>query len=172
MLVESIICPPTPSYPYHIAAKRYFVHKDRGSVAQQYECQDEDLTLVFFHSMSFPKEMWEPTIEDIFQRHDRPGTRIREAYAIDCPNHGMAAALNDGLLGECAGMVKSNISLHSNCHFRNIIPHHGVSPPAGTKLFATCVMQFLLNGPTLSTPVDFSKRNLVGIGHSFGGVSV
>jgi hypothetical protein len=43
---------------------------------------------------------------------------------------------------------------------------------AGTKLFAECAMQFLLNGPSLSTPVDFSKRNLVGIGHSIGGVAV
>jgi len=32
-------------------------------------------------------------------------------------------------------------------------------------------MQFLLSGPTHSTPVDFSNRNLVGIGHSLGGVS-
>jgi hypothetical protein len=106
MLVESIICRPTPSYPYHIAAKRYFVHHDKGSVEQLYDEHNTDLTLVFLHSMGFPKEMWEPIIEDLLQGHDRWGTRIREAYAIDCPNHGMAAVLNDGLLGDYAGMVK------------------------------------------------------------------
>ena len=38
-------------------------------------------------------------------------------------------------------------------------------------MFAECAMRFLLSGLTHSTPVDFSKRNLVGIGHSLGGVS-
>lgn len=39
-------------------------------------------------------------------------------------------------------------------------------------MFAECAMQFLLSGPTHSTPVDFSERNLVGIGHSVGGIAV
>lgn len=38
-------------------------------------------------------------------------------------------------------------------------------------MFAECAMQFLLSGPAHSTPVDFSKRTLVGVGHSLGGVS-
>lgn len=145
MLVEPIICSPTPSYPYHISAKRYFVPHGRGTVEQRCGGHDNDLTLIFLHGTSFPKEVWEPTIENLLHEHNPWGTRIREAYAIDCPNHGVAAVLNDGLLSDCA---------------------------AGTKLFAECAMQFLLNGPTLSTPVDFSKRNLVGIGHSIGGVAV
>jgi len=103
------------------------------------------LTLIFLHSTSFPKEIWEPTIEDLLRGQNRRKPRIREAYAIDCPNHGVAAVLNDGLLSDCA---------------------------VGSKLFAECAMQFLLSGPTHSTPVDFSKRNLVGIGHSVGGIAV
>lgn len=108
MLVESIICPPTPSYPYHIAAKRYSAHHDYGTIHQGSGGFDKDLTLVFLHSTSFPKEIWEPTIEDLlqFDGRNRWGTRVREAYAIDCPNHGMAAVLNDGLLGDYAGMMK------------------------------------------------------------------
>lgn len=162
MLVESIICRPTSSYPYHIAAKRYFMHSDGEPVEQPYDEHDEDLTLVFLHSTGFPKEMWEPTIEDLLAGCNRSGTKIREAYAIDCPNHGEAAVLNDGLLGDYEGMMKS--SSVSAATLRTSL--------AGTKLFAECATQFLLSGPTFHTPVDFSKRNLVGIGHSVGGVSV
>jgi hypothetical protein len=110
MLVESIICSPTPSYPYHIAAKRYFVDHDIGSTMEQrYDGSDKDLTLIFLHSTSFPKEIWEPTIEGLLEGRDRWRTRIREAYAIDCPNHGVAAVLNDGLLGNYAGMTESRV---------------------------------------------------------------
>ena len=77
---------------------------------QLYDGQEKDLTLVFLHSTGFPKEMWEPIIEELFGGHNGLGTRIREAYAIDCPNHGMAAVLNDGLLSTRAGMTKSSVS--------------------------------------------------------------
>jgi pimeloyl-ACP methyl ester carboxylesterase len=111
MLIESIICSLTPSYPYHIAAKRYSVHRDRDTVKRLYDGHDKGPTLVFLHSTSFPKEMWEPTIEGLLRGDSRRGTRIREAYAIDYPNHGEVAVLNDGLLGsDCAGMVESSIS--------------------------------------------------------------
>ena len=126
MLVESIICSPTPSYPYHIAAKRYFVHHERGPVEQRCDGYDKDLTLIFLHSTSFPKEIWEPTIEDLLHEHNLWGTRIREAYAIDCPNHGVAAVLNDGLLGDCAGMVKSLRANRANSHIDIIVLDHGV----------------------------------------------
>ena len=76
--------------------------------------------------------------------------------------------LNDGLLGDSARMMKFRISLYQI----STIPDHGVFLAAATKLFAECAMQFLLSGPTHSTPVDFSKRNLIGIGHSFGGTSL
>ena len=165
MLVESILCSPTPSYPYHIAAKRYSALHDSGTTHQRFGGYDKDLTLIFLHSTSFPKEIWEPTIENLLQGPNRWRTRIREAYAIDCPNHGVAAVLNDGLLGDCAGMMNS-ISLRTGHGI-----HHGILLAAGTKLFAECAMQFLLSGPTHNTPVDFSKRNLVGIGHSLGGVA-
>ena len=108
MLVESIICSPSSSYPLHIAAKRYSVRYDSGVTGQQCSGCDSDLTLIFLHSTSFPKEIWEPTIEYLLQGQNRWRTRIREAYAIDCPNHGVAAVLNDGLLGDCPGTMIPN----------------------------------------------------------------
>ena len=102
MLVESIICSPTSSYPYYIAAKRYSVRHDGSMTGKRYGGYDQELTLIFLHSTSFPKEIWEPTIEHLLQGQKK--NRIREAYAIDCPNHGVAAVLNDGLLGDRTGM--------------------------------------------------------------------
>lgn len=112
MLVESIICSPTPSYPFHIAAKRYSSEDDSGTAEHRYRGPDQDLTLVFLHSTSFPKEIWEPTIEHLLQARSQRNTRIREAYAIDCPNHGVAAVLNDGLLDHCERMMKFRTPLH------------------------------------------------------------
>lgn len=171
MLVESLVCSPTPSYPYHIAAKRYSARYDSDTTKQRYSESDNELTLIFLHSTSFHKEIWEPTIEGLLQGQDRWRTRIREVYAIDCPNHGVAAVLNDGLLRDFAGMMKSRIP-RTGRGTDGIFLDRGAFLVAGTKLFAECAMQFLLSGPTLNTPVDFSKRNLVGIGHSAGGVAV
>jgi hypothetical protein len=93
---------------------------------QRCDGYDKDLTLIFLHPTSFPKEIWEPTIESLLHEHDLWGARIREAYAIDCPNHGVAAVLNDGLLGDCAGMVESHFPLRANNHFDDILLDHGV----------------------------------------------
>ena len=125
MLVDSITCSPSPSYPYHIAAKRYFVHDYKDTVEQQCVERDNDLTLVFLHSASFPKEVWEPTIEGLLQTHNRWGTRIREAYAIDCPNHGVAAVLNDGLLGDFGGVMNFT-SFRADGSTDNTVLHHGL----------------------------------------------
>ena len=40
--------------------------------------------------------MWEPTIEDLFKLDE---TRlIREAWGLDCQNHGEACTLNEDIL--------------------------------------------------------------------------
>ncbi|KNZ80777.1 hypothetical protein J132_04282 [Termitomyces sp. J132] len=60
--------------------------------------------LLLGHGAGFPKEIWEPTIEDLFGMDDNvtvtyPGAlRIREVWALDCQNHGEAAVVNAGTL--------------------------------------------------------------------------
>jgi hypothetical protein len=51
-------------------------------------------------NVKLDKEHWEPTIKRIFEndRANQGPTRILEAWAIDCQNHGEAASLNDGIL--------------------------------------------------------------------------
>ncbi|GJJ08280.1 hypothetical protein Clacol_002490 [Clathrus columnatus] len=58
------------------------------------------LSLVLTHGVSFHKELWEPTLTRLFDQQLQPGCafRIREAWAIDSPNHGESASLNERLI--------------------------------------------------------------------------
>ena len=41
------------------------------------------------------KELWEPTIEQMFLQDEAQDFRIREAWALDCQSHGEAAIVNE-----------------------------------------------------------------------------
>ena len=60
------------------------------------------MTLIFAHATGYSKEHWEPTIEDLYDVIKEAGqnksVRVRELWAIDAPNHGEAAVLNEELL--------------------------------------------------------------------------
>nr|VWP01721.1 Uncharacterized protein [Ganoderma boninense] len=61
------------------------------------------LSLVFFHCNGTHKETWLPTVEHLFDAlHALPGAQftVIEAWAIDSPQHGHAARLNDRVLLE------------------------------------------------------------------------
>lgn len=81
---------PRPQFPFAVTMKRYpNLADDRNG-----------FTLILAHGTGFHKEVWEPIVERIFATENaKPnGLLIREAWAIDAPNHGDAAALNTGLL--------------------------------------------------------------------------
>lgn len=88
---EVVYLPPDDTYPFYITAKRYS--------SPAFGDDPEAFTLVLLHSTSFFKEAWEPTLEDLA---DSVSTQfnclIREAWAIECPNHGASAELNEGIL--------------------------------------------------------------------------
>jgi hypothetical protein len=81
---------PRPQFPFVITMKRY----------PNLDDERNGFSLILTHGTGFLKELWEPTIERIFMTENaKPdGLRIREAWAIDAPNHGDAAALNATLL--------------------------------------------------------------------------
>jgi hypothetical protein len=91
MLVESYVLPPSLNYSLFIVAKRYWVPEFERNV-------DNPIaqTLIVLHSTSFHKETWEPALEDLFEMASQPQPMavIREAWAIDCPNHGEAGERN------------------------------------------------------------------------------
>ncbi len=104
MLSESYVIDPTPDYPLFLVAKRYWIRE-----FERHAANPAAMTLIVLHSTSFHKETWEPALEDLFALAAQPRSTalIREAWAIDCPNHGEAGERNrDTLRGpdfvECA----------------------------------------------------------------------
>jgi len=94
---QSYVFDARPQYPLLVSVKRYW--------AQEFESTDPDaVTLVLAHATSFHKELWEPVLEDLYtQAVVSPGAcspvlNIRDAWAIDCPNHGESAVLNEETL--------------------------------------------------------------------------
>lgn len=88
--------PPGPGFPLHLTAKRYWLPTFQAD-------HPDALTLIFLHATSFHKETWEPTIDRLFQlasTDNNQHVKIREAWCLDCPNHGAAAELNERVLLE------------------------------------------------------------------------
>jgi hypothetical protein len=93
MLEQSVVYLPRLGYPLHVTAKRYWLPE-----LERHWSDSNALTLIFLHSTSFHKETWEPTIEAFFRlvvQSTNSGFTIREAWAIDAPNHGVSAELNE-----------------------------------------------------------------------------
>lgn len=91
MLEESlIVLEPTSAYPLSITAEQYCYHIPNKVDSHT---QDPDtITLILLHGTSFHKETWEPTLMHIFdlaakRNPNAGGVDIREAWAIECPNH-------------------------------------------------------------------------------------
>ncbi|KAH8830962.1 Alpha/beta hydrolase family-domain-containing protein [Flagelloscypha sp. PMI_526] len=144
-LEQSIHYPPTKGYPLHITAKRYWL-----PAFEAYSEDPDALTLIFLHGTSFCKEIWEPTLDSLFRMASMPGVlKIREAICIDCPNHGEASAFNDDAL------LQPEFFNNFTCEKYALAVHH-----------------FLDAGPEAGAKIDFRQRNLVGIGHSLGGVAM
>jgi len=138
---------PRPQFPFVITMKRYPNLGDGQSGS----------TLIFAHGTGFLKELWEPIIERVFATENaKPdGLRIHEAWTIDAPNHGDAAAINAALLQSGA----YDLTFSWENYARAI---HLVLAGLGT----------LTNSKTQPVKIDFTSRRLIGIAHSMGGVSL
>lgn len=91
---ESFCLDPDHQYPYYITAKRYSLE----GVNETRTRTKNPLTLILLHSIGFPKEIWEPTLRDLFALFLENGLADAEAWSIECPNHGSSAILNDDAL--------------------------------------------------------------------------
>ncbi|KAK0443605.1 alpha/beta-hydrolase [Armillaria borealis] len=80
----------TSGVPLWASLKRYTKANSSVHKAQS------GYVLIFAHGAGFHKEQWEPTISHLFKL-DTQNT-IREAWAVDCQNHGEAAILNERVL--------------------------------------------------------------------------
>ena len=105
LLCESYVCDPRPFYPLRIAVKRYWDPENALPAHAHQNARDEALTLVCTHGVGYHKEQWEPTFEHLFELYGEgqkkqhgPRNKIREIWAIDAPNHGDSAILNEEVL--------------------------------------------------------------------------
>ncbi|KAH9921086.1 hypothetical protein B0H21DRAFT_202813 [Amylocystis lapponica] len=91
---ETYLFDPRPSYPFLIAAKRYWL--DQPGLADD----PQALTLVCAHALSVSKECWNPVVDDFFALTRNRGSRVRvrDIWSIEAPNHGDFAVLNEDTL--------------------------------------------------------------------------
>ena len=96
MLELAVTLEPQPDYALYITAKCYWLPSFKAHT------DDPDaVTLIFLHTTSFHKETWEPMIDRLFHlaSTSRKATlKIRKAWAVECPNHGQSAVLNEKVL--------------------------------------------------------------------------
>ncbi|ETW77082.1 hypothetical protein HETIRDRAFT_327342 [Heterobasidion irregulare TC 32-1] len=141
---ESYVFDGRPAYPLLVPAKRYW-HPSLS--------QEDGLTLILAHGTGFHKEHWEPFLDDLFgllgtaASIGGPRLRVREAWAIDAPNHGAGALLNEAVL------------------------RFGYEPVFAWDEYALAIHRFLA-GHGSGIPVDFARRRLVAVGHSFGAIAL
>lgn len=86
--------PADEDYPFAIIANCY-PHPSFDSTL----CRDAPLTLLVLHSTSFHKEALEPMLTDLFSL-TTDQRNIREAWVVECPNHGESAVRNQEALGK------------------------------------------------------------------------
>jgi len=107
LLEESFTLPPdTPAsgrgeqgtgyYSLFITAKRYRVRGSEQKKKIFFQNDSDAITVLALHSTSFHKEIWEPTLEALLEETNDAlaKVKIREVWAVDCPNHGYAGVLN------------------------------------------------------------------------------
>lgn len=129
-----------PDLPLFVSAKQYWDPATSSRDADAY-------TLIFTHGTGFPKEIWEPCLEDIMAHVPEGMLKVNDVWIIEAPNHGEAALLNEPVLSSSYRPV-----------FRQEDYAHAIHA--------------LLSGFGTGVNVDFSKRRLLGIGHSMGTTSL
>ncbi|KAJ6516463.1 Alpha/beta hydrolase fold-1 [Mycena sanguinolenta] len=142
---QSYTFDPRPRYPLHLSVTRYW-----DPAAPHYD-DPTALTLVLTHATGAHKEQYEPTIQDLHNHNlAGPKIKIREIWMVDAPDHGDSAVLNEQALRDGG---------------------RAYQPVFGWDEYARGLHAFLADLGT-GVDVDFSKRRLVLIGHSYGAVVV
>ncbi|KAG8967846.1 hypothetical protein FRC03_009249 [Tulasnella sp. 419] len=135
----------TSGNPYYVTAKQYIPTYTKSSA----ENDEDAVTIIAAHATGAHKEQFELTFGRLFEQlAECGGVKIKEAWSIDAPNHGEAAVFNQEYV---------------DTHFPEAFPWDE---------YSRAISYFLRAGPSSSAKVDFTKRNLCGIGHSMGGVSL
>ncbi|PAV21569.1 alpha beta-hydrolase [Pyrrhoderma noxium] len=145
---ETLSVKSSPSFNLTVLAKRY-------TPELPYTLSDDPkaLSLIFCHAQGFFKEVWEPVIQRLLLHVNESSEvkdvlKIKEIYSIESPNHGESATLNEEALDK--------YYLDSWT----------------VRDYTRAVNAFLTTGLENRANTDFTKRKLIGIGHSMGAAAL
>jgi len=93
---ETYVFDPRPEFPLLVSAKRYWIPSSSRQIR-------DAITLVLAHGTGFLNEHWDPVIEDLYELVANASTftrspKVRDVWAIEAPNHGVGAQLNEEVL--------------------------------------------------------------------------
>lgn len=83
--------------------------------------QDGDVTIIAAHANAFPKELYEPLWDELLQRSQKFGFRIRSIWIADVVHQGHSSVLNEDKLGNDRKIPSTDI--HSTQTYTS--QHHG-----------------------------------------------
>ncbi|KAK0235464.1 Alpha/beta hydrolase fold-1 [Armillaria nabsnona] len=83
------------------SAKRYRASHQRENPGST------PVVLLFAHGLGHHKEQWEPTLAKLFQLSDSKASPVllKEAWCLDCPDHGESASFNAAELERCPRFI-------------------------------------------------------------------
>ncbi|TDL19490.1 alpha/beta-hydrolase [Rickenella mellea] len=131
----------------------------------------KDITLLLTHPTGLPKEIWEPFIQYLthtLQSRESSDVCIAEIWSIEAVQHGDAALLNEGRLGDLHDWQDlSRDILNFLLHYLPEISSHSpsIQYPANLERVSDEIA-------TKRRTAGFTNRTLVAIGHSLGGCTV
>lgn len=165
---EEYVLDPRPQFPFLITMKRY----------PNLDDEQNGFTLILAHGTGYHKELWEPITKRIFLENNKPGgLRIRDAWAIDAPNHGDAAALNAALFKTgaydsiCEPFRWRPPPRPSGADIELWVKVSWENYSRAINLVLTGLGTFT-DGKNQPIELNFTGKRLVGIGHSMGAVSL
>ncbi|KAG8752655.1 hypothetical protein FRC12_011846 [Ceratobasidium sp. 428] len=130
-------------------------------------CRDsQGVTLIVAHATGFHKEIWETTFRFIISALERDSrlSYITEIWAIDAANHGDSALLNEGKLGDVYEW-----SDHTR-DIANFMINYLPETPAERNSTCLSLVPESISRQRLGR--GFTSRNVIGLGHSFGGCTL
>ncbi|KAF8880536.1 alpha/beta-hydrolase [Infundibulicybe gibba] len=140
LITEQLSVLPSSSYPLHVLATRY---------RNKHTSSKDGYTLIFLHAIGTHKETWDVAIRNLFELScTRYVFTIRDAFSIECPNHGESAILNREVL-----QTQFSDTWH-------------------TREYSRAIHRFLTAGISCGAMIDFSQRKLVAVAHSFGAPAI
>ena len=85
------------------------LHIKQYTPLNQVDHQPGAVTIIGAHANGFPKELYEPLWDELYQRLKGSGTSIQSIWIADVAQEGQSSVLNEGKLGNDRELLKTSI---------------------------------------------------------------